>query len=351
MQKLTLKNVLICLILFLLLTTMIISISSSYVMQKQTLVDNTLERHESYARKLADSAELSIQDAHKMLAESAKVIGAQFTQPVLDAEMERVIAQSSTFNSVSVINKDGIFVSAHPFKNFVGEHIVTEDALHVTVPMISKPYAAVTGRLVITLTYPIFNEAEDYLGYISGAIYLQEQNIFSALMETHFLQDDSYVFVVDEKGTIIYHQDRDRINEDVSSNAVVQEVLAQNSGATQVINSKNITMLAGYSFIEGANWGVVSQKPFLSTVLPAQQMVMNNFSLALPFLLIAVALSILFIAKIVKPIHILTELTKQNAEQQSVDKIRDVNGWYHEANQLKQTLFMTFTALQGKVAL
>lgn len=349
MQKLTLKNVLICLILFLLLTTMIISISSSYVMQKQTLVDNTLERHESYARKLANSAELSIQDAHKMLAESAKVIGAQFTQPVLDAEMERVIAQSSTFNSVSVINKDGIFVSAHPFKNFVGEHIVTEDALHVTVPMISKPYAAVTGRLVITLTYPIFNEAEDYLGYISGAIYLQEQNIFSALMETHFLQDDSYVFVVDEKGTIIYHQDRDRINEDVSSNAVVQEVLAQNSGATQVINSKNITMLAGYSFIEGANWGVVSQKPFLSTVLPAQQMVMNNFSLALPFLLIAVALSILFIAKIVKPIHILTELTKQNAEQQSVDKIRDVNGWYHEANQLKQTLFMTFTALQGKV--
>lgn len=349
MRKLTLKNVLICLILFLLLTTMIISVSSSYTMQKQTLIENTLERHESYARKLASSAELSIQDAQKMLAESAKVIGTQFSQPTLNNETARVLAQASTFNSVSIINKDGIFVSASPVQSFIGDRIVTEEALHARVPTISDPYAAVTGRLVITLTHPIFNEKDDYLGYISGAIYLQEQNIFSTLMATHFSQDDSYVFVVDEKGTIIYHKDRERINENVKENAVVQEVLAQNSGSMEVVNSKNIAMIAGYSFIEGANWGVVSQRPLLSTVLPAQKMVMNNFTLALPFLLISVVISFFFIAKIVKPIHIMTDLTKRNAEQHSIDKIHDVNGWYHEANQLKQTLLMTFTALQSKV--
>lgn len=356
MKALTLRQLLISTILCTLIGITIISVSSSYFMQKQTLIDHTLERNFAYSKKFAASAELSIQEAQKMLAESAKVLSTQFTnEQVLTQETSRLLAQASTFNSISIINTEGVVVAVSPpMRDVVGQIVSSsgaEEALRTQAPTVSKPYEAITGRLILTLTYPIFDETNTYVGYINGAIYLREPNMFSSLMETHFSQDSSYVFVVDEHGTIIYHQDPKRINDNVAENVVVQEVLQHESGALQVTNSKGIDMLAGYSFVKGANWGVISQRPLDVTVQPAKETVLRNFLLTLPLIALIVTLYIFFVTKIAKPMYELTELTKQNAEHQGLAHLQQVHGWYHEANQLKQTLITTFTALESEVSI
>lgn len=354
LKAFTLRQLLISTILCTLLSITIISVSSSYFMQKETLIENTLERHFAYSQKLATSAELSIEDAQKMLAESAQALAQNFAnENALSQETNRLLNQSSTFNSISIINAEGVVVAVSPpMYDIIGQVVTSksaQEAIRTKVPTISEPYEAMTGRLIIMLTYPIFDDKDTYLGAINGAIYLREPNIFSSLMQTHFSQDQSYVFVVDENGTIIYHENQKRINDNVAENNVVEEVLQRESGAMEVTNSKGQRMLAGYSFVEGANWGVISQRPLDVTVLPAQETVLRNSLLTLPFIAIIVALYIFFATKIAKPMYDLTELTKQNAEHHGLAQLQDVNGWYHEANQLKQTLITSFTALQSEV--
>lgn len=354
MKLFTLRALLISAILLMLLGTTVISVSSSYVMQKETLIDNTLERHFSYAQKLASSAELSILDAQKMLAQSAHVLQTQFTnKEVLYAETSRLLAQSSTFNSISVIDATGTVVAVSPpTRDVVGQRaqsIGVKEALHTKKPTISEPFEAMTGRLVIMLTYPIFEPSGAYVGYISGAIYLREKNIFSTLMESHFSQDDSYVFVVDQNGTIIYHEDETRIHDNVLENAVVQAVLTGEHGAMKVENTQGIDMLAGYSFVEGANWGIVSQRSFQATVMPAREIVWKNSLLSLPLMLAVLLAFIFFATKIAKPMHQLTTLTTRNVNDETIEQLRNINGWYVEANELKTTLIHTFSALQQEV--
>lgn len=354
MKLFTLRTLLIAAIITTLIGTTVISVSSSYIMQKETLVENTLERNFAYAQKLASSAELSIYDAQKMLAESANTLATQFTNTdALHAETSRLLNQSSTFNSISIVDANGKVVAVSPpMRDIVGQQVQSigaEEALRTKKPTISEPYEAMTGRLVITLTYPIFDASSHYAGYISGAIYLREKNIFSTLMEIHFSQDDSYVYVVDQNGTIIYHQDELRIRDNVIENEVVQTVLAGENGAMKVKNTKGIDMLAGYSFVEGANWGIVSQRSFHATVMPAREIVWKNSLLSLPLMLIVLVAFILFATKIAKPMHQLTTLTNHNVNEQSIEQLRHINGWYVEAQELKTTLINTFSALQNEV--
>ena len=46
---------------------------------------------------------------------------------------------------------------------------------------------------------------------LNGTIYLQEDNFIQNILAEHFSEDGSYVFVVDEEGTLIYHPDKNRI--------------------------------------------------------------------------------------------------------------------------------------------
>lgn len=325
-------------------------------MQKQDLINHTLETNLAYAQKLALSADLYIEDAQKMLAVSADFAGEKFDDDTyLANETARLLEQSAMFNSISIVNASGTVVAVSPPSiSIKGAHLTTVgavEALATQSPTISAPYKALTGRLIITLTHPIFANNGKYLGYISGAIYLEEQNIFSTLMRMHFYKDDSYVFVVDQNGTIIYHQNPARINENVGENEAVQQLLTQKSGAMEVTNTKGVEMLAGFSYIEGANWGVVSQRPLDATLEPAVDVINRNIILTLPMMLIILGIAIFFATKIAKPIRQLTDITEKSARNEDITRLTHVNDWYYEASLLKNTLISSFSALQSEVNL
>jgi diguanylate cyclase (GGDEF)-like protein len=205
-------------------------------------------------------------------------------------------------------------------------------------PLISKPYTAITDRLIILVSVPVWSDQGDYLGFIGGTVYLRENNILENVLGKH-PNDSSYVYVVDEDGNLIYHPDSKRIGENVYVNKVVMKVLGGENGEGEVINTLGIKMLAGYSFINSSGWGVISQTPKSEINQIIFSMVFDSLSFMVPLVIISVLLALWGIQSVVKPLRVLANYAQQIKNNQYVDKPK-ISDKYYEIHELKKTIFM-----------
>ncbi|MFA6071840.1 MAG: diguanylate cyclase, partial [Janthinobacterium sp.] len=80
------------------------SFYATYQVQRQLLIDTTLEANYAYALKLASSTENFLLAARQQLAYSAAQLPRHFTDPAaLKMEAERLRGQTNTFNSVLIV--------------------------------------------------------------------------------------------------------------------------------------------------------------------------------------------------------------------------------------------------------
>ncbi|HIW31163.1 MAG TPA: cache domain-containing protein, partial [Candidatus Paenibacillus intestinavium] len=279
-MKISLKYLILAVALLSVILTLFSSTSSGYKMSKNTLINNSLETNRVYAQKLANTTEVFFQMTLQTLATSSQNIvpymNKENNEAKLFEETERLKHQTDTFNSVLIVDADGEIVATSPQTlNLVGRFMDSEggiEALREKKPIVSKPYLSLTGRLIIFISHPIFDEDQNYLGFVGGSFYLKEENILYQILGQHYYEDGSYVYVVDEDGRIIYHQNPDRINDVASQNAVVQQLMNKQSGVARVTNSQNVDMLAGYAYIPTVGWGVVSQRPTEVAIVPTTDM-------------------------------------------------------------------------------
>ena len=354
-QYLKLKHLIIGVALGAFFITLVSSLWSGYRVNVSAIKENSLETNRVYAQKLAETADAYLEESFQILGYSAKTIAEKMDdEQVLLAETERIKMQNDMFNSVIVTNADGLVLSVSPPSIEVQGEVLTSvgamEALTQQVPLISKPYTGLTGRLLIFISQPIFNEAGQYVGLIGGTIYLKEDNVFYKLLGKHYYDDGSYVFVVDEDGRIIYHENPARINDEAMENEVVQEVVAGNSGAQQVVNTEGVEMLAGYSSIPLANWGVVSQRPLEVALSPSMKYVKNMAFVAMPLLMFCLVLVLWAGTRIARPLQQLATFTEESLDTKNVNSLESVSGWYYEASILKGALVRSLSFLQGQVS-
>lgn len=355
--SLRLKYLILGVALLSIIITFISSVTSVNKLNKQTLIENTLETNRVYAQKLANSTDVFFDLTFQTLQYSANILAPYMEQENNEAfllkEADRLKLQSNTLNSIVIANKDGEVLATSPQSlDLVGKVLNSDggqEALNKKIPMVSKPYTGISGRLIIFISQPIFNQNGDYLGLIGGSIYLLEENYLNQLLGAHYYQDGSYVFVVDEDGRIIYHEDQNRINDVVDGNPVVANLLQGNSGAMAVTNSKNVDMLAGYAYIKSAGWGIVSQRPETMALAPNARMVKDMILNALPFLLLSIILVIIISRIIAMPLQQLAYLVEVSTKKNQHEKIGRVKVWYYEAIQLKHALTNSMTFFHNKV--
>ncbi len=81
------------------------SLWSSYRMNKQTLINNTLETNRVYAEKLATTATNYLDETLQTLTLSSNTIAKKMdNEEILLEEAERLRMQTNTFNSISIVN-------------------------------------------------------------------------------------------------------------------------------------------------------------------------------------------------------------------------------------------------------
>ena len=330
------------------------SLLAIYEVQRQELIKNTLGANRVYAAKLAEITESFLKSAQDQVAFSATRVPAILHQEkTLQHEVERLHKQTNAFNSVAVVNAAGIIIATSPTNLGVrGKQISgpgSRQSIEARRPLITDPFISPTGRYLISISHPLFDDAGHYKGYISGAIYLHDENTLYDVLGQHNHQDGSYIYVVDRHKTLIYHPETKRIGETINGNEVVDRVTAGQNGAMEVINSRNIAMLAGFAPVTRSGWGVVAQRPITSTLSTLDSLRGDIFARIAP-LVIGIMLLIWIAAWwISRPLRELADIAGDLNAPGAPQALHGVGSWYFEAEQLKGALQIGVGRIQAQM--
>lgn len=329
------------------------ALTASYRVQRQQLIDSTLESNRVYARKLAQTTHHFLTGAQQQLAYSATQLGSRRERSRHSDEAQRLHKQTGSFNSVLVVDGSGRVLATSPLLVHLNGTILKSAANHraleLRTPLVSDPYVASTGRLIVTLSHPVFDTSGNYAGYITASIHLKEKNILHTLLGEHFYRDGSYLYVVGRDGSLLYHPERERVGHSALRNAVVEAVSQGKSGAQHTVNSHGIHMLAGFAPVANVDWGVVAQRPIDATLAPLEQLMRTVLFNAAPLGLACLVVIWFFARRIALPLWQLALNTQAKDIGQAITKVTGVNSWYYEAAQLRRAVLISFKTLSEKI--
>lgn len=329
------------------------SFYASYRVQRQTLIDNTLEANHIYAVKLASSTEIFLRASMQRLAYSASLQSHQFDDDqFLADETQRLLMETNSFNSIAVIDRDGVVKASAPSNLGVnGIKLDSEEvrqALQRRQTNISKPYVSAINNLIVSISEPIFRDGE-YQGYVGGAVYLNKSNILHTLLDEHYYRNGSYIYVVDGNRRLLYHPEKQRIGTVVDDNELMSRMAVERDGSQRIVNSQGIDMLAGFAVIPATGWGIVAQRPVEETVAPLKGSILAVVVNAAP---LAVVICILgwWLARVIsRPLELLAIQARRMNEPDTANHIRHVRSWYFESAELKRAMLVGLGLLHDRI--
>ncbi|QLF92464.1 GGDEF domain-containing protein [Pseudomonas sp. ABC1] len=336
------------------LATLANALHASYRVQRQLLIDNTLEANHAYAAKLANSTEDFLKATQQVLAYSTRILRKNMddTEQLL-AQASRLRLQFNSFNSVVITDAQGWVLATSPETlEIKGRRLTTPgpiQALQERRPLISDPYIAITGRLVIFISSPIFDDAGEYLGLVGGTLYLNEGNILHNLLGSHYHRDGSYLYAVDRNRTLLYHPQPERVGKRVGANQAISDVINGKDSASIIINSEGTEMLAGYTPIGLSGWGIVAQRPMEATLAPLHDLMLKVLKNSAPLAVLTLLLAGILARKISKPLWQLAKHAEEMDHPRSSDSIQRIRSWYFEAAELKKAMLVGISLLQQKI--
>lgn len=327
---------------------------ASYQVQRKQLIDSTLEANRVYANKLAQTTQHFVLSAQQQLASSAAHIGRHLDQPSTpDEEAERLKQQTDSFNSVAVVDAAGVVKAASPaMPELQGKALTSaanKQALERRSPLVSDPFIAPTGNLVVTISHPVFDAKGAYAGYVTASIHLKEKNVLHTLLGTHFYRDGSYLYVVGRDGKLLYHPEPNRVGESAIRNEVVRAVSQGRAGALHTVNSHGVHMLAGFAPVPAVGWGVVAQRPLEATLAPLGGLMSTVLRNAAPLGVLSLVLIWFFSRSISAPLWQLAKNVQAKDVSEAISKVRLVNSWYFEAAQLKRAVLVSFRTFSERI--
>jgi len=354
MRRLNLRQLILLLSVSAALLILANSFYTSHKTQRTLLIEHTLKANQAYASKIADDADNFILSAQQQLAYAAQdALKAQHDPQQLQAIVERLKRQTDSFNTVLILDAEGIALAiTEPGREFLGQKMQREgatQALQERKPLLSKPYISVTGGLVIFISHPIVTQQGDYQGFVGGAIYLHQDSLLYKQLGRHYHADESYIYVVDSDGRLIYHREHERIGETITNNPVIEKVVNKQRGSQLLVNSKGVQMLAGYAPVSSADWGVVTQRPLQATLQSMDEQMLAVAKYSFPFFILIVWLVWLISRWISQPLWQLAQTAEHLEGPDTHQQINHVSAWYFEAAQLKRAMLRGLVGLNKKM--
>jgi diguanylate cyclase (GGDEF)-like protein len=169
------------------------------------------------------------------------------------------------------------------------------------------------------------------------------------MLNEHFYGDGSYVYVVDRQGHLIFHPNKNRINELVSGNTMIQKVISGKSSFEQTRNSLGNEYFIGYAYEKSSGWGIVSQTPVSVLKEPLNELIMLMIVQGLPLflLILLVALWISFV--ISKPLHQLAKFSEEAIAHNKLPADRPtIHSKVYEVRQLTHHIHNHFDQLNSE---
>jgi diguanylate cyclase (GGDEF)-like protein len=337
------------------LGTSIVQLIAAYKAEKDSLYETTLSLKYESAQKMSVTMNTlfsSIKYSLRIMSEHAASL--KDPNASLQAGLDLFTKSSGTFNSVFIVNKDATVRAVSPQSagdtSFVYKltPLPVLQALESRKPTVSKPFTSVTDRLILLITYPIFNVSGEYEGFVGGTIYLQEKNILNDIFGS-FTASESYAYVVDGKGNLLYHPDSKRLGDNVASNKVVAELINGKQGYDEVINTQGVPFLAGYAHSSENGWGIVVQTPLEVIEAESRKLINNVLLISLPLFLLILLVTLCLAKMLAAPFSSLAETAQKLVSGSRLSDLPKSVHWNYEAYHLNETILLAIDTLQQRV--
>lgn len=345
------------LILFLAITASILTFAnsfySSYEVQKEQLILQTLEINRAYASKLSATTEVFLTSSQQQLSYSSRLLSEKIGDSrFLKEEVDRLRYQTNSFNSVVISDSTGLVKAiSTEGTQLLGRRLTsvgTLESLEAKNALISAPYVSTIKNLLVFISAPIFNTNNDYLGFVGGTIYLKQPSILNKTLGQHYYQNGSYIYVVDKEKRILYHPDSNKVGGFMIDNDGIDEMTSNKEGGMLLTSNKE-TMLAGYASVPSTDWIIITQSPLDSTLMPLIGIIGKVILQTIPMALIGFICIWLFTRAISRPLQLLAEQVKSLDNPEIDNKIEQINSWYFESLSLKKAILSGLKLLHNQI--
>lgn len=337
------------------LSILLSTLSAAYHVQREALIDSTLEGSQVYAYRLAQTLEHYLQDAQHALGYIATQMDGSLEHPLPAREAtQRLQQQNLYFNSVFRVDAQGQVLSIWParLQYLEGQRLNSSGnntALTQQKPLITPPYMSNAGNLILQISHPIKDAQGHYQGYLGGSIYLHNSPL-QRLVDQQPFQNGTYVYVVNLQGQLIYHPDPHRIGEFIPQNPVVQQLMQGKSGHQRLTNTQGTDMLAGYVALPSLGWGIVVQRPTEKTLTSLELLMQDVIDHTIPLLVVVLLPLIFGLALFISaPLKQLADNSLDMGDTACIPKLQAISAWYYEAQRLKQALLQGILATQEQM--
>ncbi|MEF3305484.1 sensor domain-containing diguanylate cyclase [Paenibacillus sp. GYB003] len=336
------------------LTTLAASMVIAYRNEKKSLSRIALEMNKIQSDRIADSVDGLFFTMKTSLSETGSHLMRKQGRTDPAELLDLFLLTHPDFNSIVLVDANGILLHASPRNpNRIGQKVESagvKQSLEEKRPLVTEPYTSVENRLIVMVSEPLFDETGAYRGFLGGSIRLHEHNLLSKIVSgLPSGGSGSYVYVVSSSGNLLYHPDKNRIGENVADNAAVQHLMAGQSGAQRLVNSRGVDMLASYTALKGVSWGVVSQTPTDAVLSDSKKQVSAIALYTLPIMLAVLVLIHFIVGKASAPLVKLARYAARLSYRTGApEPLPIIHGWNYEANKLYGAMEIAVRQVRGE---
>ncbi|ACS84537.1 diguanylate cyclase [Musicola paradisiaca Ech703] len=355
-HKVKLLHLILFISIFSTFITLLNSYYSIYDVQKKLITEQSYRVDLNYSNKLASTVDNFINTSIEQLTYSAGLIEHDVHYgniSSLEKNTQKIHRISNRFNSVVVVNHDGVILATSPPElNLAGIRLTSsasKTALESKQPFVSPPYTSIVGNYLIFISVPIYSNSGDYLGYIGGTIYLNNRYIINNFMSTQFSNEGHNTYVIDREGVIIYHYDTARVGGKFDDINLLDNTFQQDKGNFMMLDEQNILSPAGFARSKSTGWLIITQQSFHSLKESLNSVMLSVLKTGLPLVLLTLLLLTVLAVYISRPLRQLAKSASTMEDFNVISKIRAVNSWYQEAEQLKRVLLIGTVLLHKRI--
>lgn len=352
--RVDLRRLILWLCLFFVVLALGNSLHAAYKVQHGLLLAHGLDTNRAYAEKLAHTTDsFLVASAQVLEAAALDVTESQLELVAIRKELDQLSSVTDAFSALIVVDISGKVIAAKPnnaFFNSLSEAPRASELLNARqTTAISGPFKGPRGSWMTLIAHPVFSSEGGYAGFVGGTVLLQSGSALQNTLGKLDYQEGTYFYIVDEKGTVVYHPAQDLIG---SRSKDIRSVPTMLRGKAGTQHSSAIDLdgqVVSYASIPFVNWGVVAQRPTKLALSNIDEMFLRTFYYSLPLFIISL-LAIWWLSRFIAyPLRELAEVAGNLDNRANFLRIRFIKGWYTEAAMIREGLMHSFSAVGSRM--
>lgn len=183
-------------------------------------------------------------------------------------------------------------------------------ALRSRVTAFSEVYRTRTNEVAVAISSPIKRDGRA-LGILTAGILLDNHSMGG--IEAIRIGKSGYAYIIDEKGNIIVHPQKERLLMSAAGRAPVHEFITRREGVIEFVNNEGVLVLAAFAPVKEAAWRVVVRQPAAESYSHAENLRLFLLLALVGSLLCAALVGVFLGWRISKPVDALARAVREVA--------------------------------------